>query len=175
MERKLLPILRDVEARIVPIGTKTTIREGTFVTLTQALGGAYTVTYAGQMARIDSEDADALGFLPETLHFDRPDDGQINLDHVWETLSSVYDPEIPVSIVDLGLIYGVEIESQEVQVSMTLTSPACGMGPVLVQEVEERLKKYVPLVDAVTVNLVFDPPWSQDMMTEEAKLEVGLF
>ena len=174
MERKLLPIQREVEARIVPTGDKVIVPAGVFVTLTQALGGTYTIVYKGNMARIESENADALGFEPEILHYEAPADGNISDTQVWDTLRTVHDPEIPVSIVDLGLIYDVRIENSAVHVTMTLTAAGCGMGPVLVRDVEARLKR-VPFVEKVSVNLVFDPPWSRDLMSEEAQLELGLF
>ena len=174
MERKLLPIQREVEARIVPTGDKVIVPAGVFVTLTQALGGTYTIVYKGNMARIESENADALGFEPEILHYEAPADGNISDTQVWDTLRTVHDPEIPVSIVDLGLIYDVRIENSAVHVTMTLTAAGCGMGPVLVRDVQERLKR-VPFVEKVSVNLVFDPPWSRDLMSEEAQLELGLF
>lgn len=174
VERKLLPIQREVEARIVPTGDKVIVPAGVFVTLTQALGGTYTIVYKGNMARIESENADALGFEPEVLHYDPPADGRVSETQVWDTLRTVHDPEIPVSIVDLGLIYDVRLENKTVHVTMTLTAPGCGMGPVLVQDVEDRLKR-VPFVEKVSVNLVFDPPWNRDLMSEEAQLELGLF
>jgi probable FeS assembly SUF system protein SufT len=93
---------------------------------------------------------------------------------VWEALRSVHDPEIPVNIVDLGLIYGCRIDGARVSIDMTLTAPGCGMGPVLVQDIERRVGR-VPFVDEVSVELVFDPPWSRDRMTDEAQLELGLF
>jgi probable FeS assembly SUF system protein SufT len=146
------------------------------VTLTQSLGGTYTVIVNGNMARVDSEDADALGFESVFLSFTPPADGRIDADQVDEALSSVFDPEIPVNIVDLGLIYKVEVdaESGHVRVLMTLTAPGCGMGEVLVRDVERRVGQ-VPFVADVDVELVFDPPWSRDMMSEEAQLELGLF
>ena len=175
---------RDVPARLVPDGTRITIHKDTFVNLRQALGGTYTVTINGNMARIDGTDADAIGQTPLELNFDAPsDDGSVREDDLWNTLATIYDPEIPVNIVDLGLVYGCDLiqrtldsgETQRVvQVRMTLTAPNCGMGPVLVGDVEDRLAK-VPNVDKVEVALVFDPPWSRDMMTEEAQLELGLF
>ena len=174
MERKVVPIRRDVEARLVPTGTPIQIPQGVFVTLTQALGGTYSVVFNGQMARIEGHDADALGYEPEVLSLKPPEDGQISREQIWETLSTIHDPEIPVNIVDLGLIYGVDIVEDGVSVTMTLTSPGCGMGPVLVRDVEERVAN-VPFVANVNVDLVFDPPWSRDRMTEEAQLELGLF
>lgn len=153
-----------------------TIPGNTFVTLTQSLGGTYTVIFNGNMARIDSEDADALGFQAERLTFSAPADGRVSEAQVREALASVFDPEIPVNIADLGLIYDVQIDesSGSVSVQMTLTAPGCGMGDVLVADVERRLNQ-VPFVTAVNVDLVFDPPWSREMMSEEAQLELGLF
>ena len=174
MERKLVPIARTVEARLVPTGTPIQIPRGVFVTLTQALGGTYSVVYNGQLARIEGQDGDALGFEPEILTLVPPEDGKVAQDQVWQTLSTIHDPEIPVNIVDLGLIYDVEESEGEVNVTMTLTSPGCGMGPVLVRDVEERVQQ-VPFVTDVKVDVVFDPPWSRDMMSEEAQLELGLF
>lgn len=161
---------------MVPVGTPVTIPAHTFVTLTQALGGNYTVVYNGNMVRVDGTDADALGLERMVLEFDAPADGQISEEQVWEALRTVFDPEIPVDLVNLGLIYSVDInrESGQVSIAMTLTAPGCGMGPVLVGDVEYRVKQ-VPFVSDVSVELVFDPPWSREMMSEEAQLETGMF
>ena len=174
MERRVVPIQREVEARIVPTGESITIPKSVFVTLTQAMGGTYTVVYKGVMARIEGMNADALGFEPEVLEFVAPRDGNIDQDQVWQALKSIHDPEIPVNIVDLGLVYNVAVNDEKVDVTMTLTSPGCGMGPVLVQDVENRVGR-VPFVAMVNVAVVFDPPWSRDLMTEEAQLELGIY
>ena len=174
MERRLVPLGRTVSARLVPTGDPIEIPGGSFVTLTQELGGTYTIIHHGNMARIDGKDADALGFEPTQLTFEPPLDGQIDENQVMEALASVYDPEIPVNVVELGLIYDVAISGDQVAIEMTLTAPGCGMGPVLVSDVEERVGS-VPFVRAVNVELVFDPPWSRDRMSEEAQLELGLF
>jgi len=174
VERRVIPVQRAVTARLVPTGTELTIPQGVFVTLTQALGGTYTIVHNGNMARIESEDADALGFEPEILTFETPDDGEISEEQVWQALRSVHDPEIPVNIVDLGLIYEVDVTDNHVDIKMTLTAPGCGMGPVLVEDVKRRLQR-VPLVADTNVTLVFDPPWTRDMMSEEAQLDLGLF
>ena len=168
----------------MPTGTPTLIPEGTFVTLTQTLGGAYTVVFEGNMARVEGEDGDALGLEPVALEFEPPADGKPSMAQVEEALASVYDPEIPVNIVELGLIYGCEILSEDgpqsvardhaVHIDLTLTAPGCGMGPVLVEDVKRRVAQ-VPFVSDVVVRLVFDPPWSRDMMTEEAQLALGIF
>ena len=166
----------DCPARRVPDGTRLTIPKDTFVTITQALGGNYTVTYNGQMVRVDGTDADKLGLEPELLSFPPATDELIREEQVWTALKSVFDPEIPVDLVNLGLIYSVAIDQQarRVDIVMTLTAPGCGMGPVLVGDVEYRVQ-LVPNVEQVNVELVFDPPWSREMMSEEAQLETGMF
>ena len=175
MERRIVTTTRACDARLVPTGDPITIPAGSFITLTQSLGGTYTVVVEGNMARIAGADADAIGLTPQLLEFSAPNaDGSINPEHVNAALESVYDPEIPVNIHDLGLIYAVNIEDHTVTVEMTLTAPGCGMGPVLVAEVEDRVAQ-VPNVEQVNVELVFDPPWSREMMTEAAQLELGVF
>ncbi|MFB3106556.1 MAG: putative Fe-S cluster assembly protein SufT [Pseudomonadales bacterium] len=175
MERRIITTVRECVARLVPTGDPITIPENTFVTLTQTLGGTYTVVVNGNMARVDGRDADALGFESESLTFDDPADGKVDIHQVHQALESVYDPEIPVNIVDLGLIYGCDVtDAGEVNVSMTLTAPGCGMGPVLVEDVKTRVAQ-VPFVTNVAVGLTFDPPWTRDMMSEEAQLELGIF
>lgn len=166
----------DCPARRVPDGTPVTIPKNTFVAITQALGGNYTVVYNGQMVRVDGTDAGALGLESEPLSFPAPEDDQIQVAQVWEALGTVFDPEIPVDLVNLGLIYDVRIDqdNKSVAIDMTLTAPSCGMGPVLVGDVEYRVKR-VPNVKSVDVQLVFDPAWSRDMMSEEAQLETGMF
>ncbi|MDP5071817.1 MAG: putative Fe-S cluster assembly protein SufT [Congregibacter sp.] len=175
-ERTLLTVRRDVQGRLVPVGDPVTVPADSFVTLTQSLGGNYTIVHNGNMVRIDGTDADALGLEALTLSFVPPSDGQISEAQAWEALHTVFDPEIPVDLVNLGLIYRVEIDqaAQRIDVVMTLTAPGCGMGPVLVGDVEYRLRM-VPFVKDVNVELVFDPPWSRDMMSEEAQLETGMF
>jgi len=175
MERRIITTNRECPARLVPTGDPITIPSGTFVTLTQNLGGTYTIIMNGNMARVDGNDADALGFEPLRLEFEPPADGRPDLDQVKQALASVYDPEIPVNIVDLGLIYGCELNTDgDALIEMTLTAPGCGMGPVLVEDIKSRVRD-VPFVKSVQVELVFDPPWSRDMMSEEAQLELGLF
>lgn len=174
MERRMLVVKRDCPARLVPSGTRITIIKDTFVTLTQDLGGTFTVNVNGNLARIDGTDADALGLEPIELDFGEAEGDDVQEAHVWEALRTVYDPEIPVNVVDLGLIYGCEVDDGRVAIRMTLTAPGCGMGPVLVDDITYRVGK-VPNVREVEVDLVFDPPWSRDMMSEEAQLELGIF
>lgn len=176
IERRMVVAQADCPARRVPDGTPLTIPKDTFVTITQSLGGNYTLTYHGQMVRVDGTDAGALGLEEQVLDFPMPADGRIHEDQVWEALRTVYDPEIPVDLVNLGLIYRLDIDQdrKRVEVEMTLTAPGCGMGPVLVGDVERRIAK-VPHVEVVSVKLVFDPPWQREMMSEEAQLETGMF
>lgn len=176
MQQTMVVTLRECPARRVPSGEPTTIPEGQFIKINQALGGNYTVTWQGNMLRIDGTDAAAIGQEPESLSFETPPDDRIHVDQVWQALDTIYDPEIPISIVALGLVYKVDVDQEQraVQVAMTLTAPTCGMGPVLLSDVKYRVSK-VPNVASVKVELVFDPPWTRDMMTEEAQLEAGLF
>lgn len=175
-ERRILTTTRDCPGRLVPVGDPVTIPAHSFVTLTQSLGGNYTVVHNGNMIRVDGTDADALGFEPTRLEFEAPTGGRISEEQVWQALHTVYDPEIPVDLVNLGLIYSVDIDYQlgRVGIRMTLTAPGCGMGPVLVGDVKYRVEQ-VPYVNSVEVELVFDPPWHRDMMSEEAQLETGMF
>ena len=159
----------------MPTGDPITIPRGAFITLTQTLGGSFTVVVNGNMARIAGADADAIGLRVEPLTFaDSDTPNVVDEAHVWHALRSVYDPEIPVNIADLGLIYAVRVEDDKVDIDMTLTAPGCGMGPVLIEEVKDRVRQVPNLID-VEVALVFEPPWSRDMMTEEAQLELGVF
>jgi len=176
MQRQMVVAQADCPARRVPDGTPVTIPKDSFVSITQALGGNYTVVHQGQMLRVDGTDAGILGLKPEMLSFPLATDDKINEDQIWQALASVYDPEIPVDLVNLGLIYKVDVDQigKKVLIDMTLTAPGCGMGPVLVGDVEYRVKR-VPNVADVKVDLVFDPPWSRDMMSEEAQLETGMF
>ena len=176
MQQTMVVTQRECPARRVPTGEPAIIPSGEFVSITQSLGGNFTVTWQGNMLRIDGTDADALGQKVDIVSFDDDGSGSINEEQVWQALDSIFDPEIPISLVELGLIYAVTIDQDKAQVdiSMTLTAPGCGMGPVLVGDVEYRTAK-VPNVANVKVELVFDPPWSREMMTEEAQLEAGLF
>jgi probable FeS assembly SUF system protein SufT len=176
MQQKIVVTKRECKARGVPNGDLQLIPEGEFVNITQDLGGNYTVTWRGNMLRIDGTDADAIGRKPQKLDFPVLNDGLIHEDQVLQALATIYDPEIPIDILSLGLIYKVfaNQETQTVHIDMTLTAPACGMGPVLVGDVEYRVNM-VPNVKKVAVELIFDPPWSREMMSEEAQLEAGIF
>lgn len=167
---------RECPARRVPSGQLTSIPAGQFINIKQDLGGNYTITWQGNMLRIDGTDAGAIGREPEVISFSENNTDQIDAEQVWQAIKSVFDPEIPVNLVDLGLIYAVDIDqkSKSANITMTLTAPGCGMGPILVSDVEYRVSK-APNVEQVNVELVFDPAWHKDMMSEEAQLETGLF
>jgi probable FeS assembly SUF system protein SufT len=173
-------LTRDVEAAIVPIGSKVTLQKGEQAYITQSLGGSYTVLVNGNMFRVEGKDADALGVQADAKPVSTG--APVTQEHlekdIWNQLRSCYDPEIPVNIVDLGLIYDCHLEplaasNYRVDVKMTLTAPGCGMGPMLAQDVQNKLLG-LEGVDDVAVELVWDPPWNQAMMTEAAKLQLGL-
>jgi probable FeS assembly SUF system protein SufT len=172
---------RDVEASVIPVGTKVTLQKGEPAHITQSLGGSYTVVVNGNMFRIEGKDADALGLSAAETKSGAAA-GPVTQEQVeketWNQLRTCYDPEIPVNIVDLGLIYDCHIEpigagSYRVGVKMTLTAPGCGMGPVLQQDVQNKLLS-LEAVDDVAVELVWDPPWNQSMLSEAAKLQLGM-
>ena len=171
---------RDCEAVMIPVGDVVMMPAGTVGYITQALGGSFTVFVDGNLFRIAGIDADAIGkepVLPPSLPDDATEDDIENL--LWEQMKTVYDPEIPVNIVDLGLVYRCEMSRdgenrRVVDVTMTLTAPGCGMGDILVDDVRSKLE-LVPAVDRVNVELTFDPPWNHSMMSEVARLETGMF
>ncbi len=181
MPNESVTLSRDVEAAIVPVGTKVTLQKGEQAYITQSLGGSYTVVVNGNMFRIDGKDADALGIQAEAKPTATPGAPvtQEQLEkQIWDALKTCYDPEIPVNIVDLGLIYDCHLTplgggTFKADVKMTLTAPGCGMGPMLAQDVQSKLLGLEP-VDEANVELVWDPPWNQGMMTESAKLQLGL-
>ncbi|MEE2776473.1 MAG: putative Fe-S cluster assembly protein SufT [Acidobacteriota bacterium] len=172
-------IKRDVEAIQIPEGLAVLLNEGTPVRITQSLGGSYTVmTDFGQMLRVSASHADALGIQPEDGDRGEPAsaDGPLE-ERVWGLLKTCYDPEIPVNVVELGLIYDCSLGepadgNYDVRIKMTLTAPGCGMGPVLVEDVQRKVES-LPDVGRAQVELVFDPPWNPDMMSEAARLQLG--
>lgn len=171
---------RDCAAVIVPEGSPVELPAGTIGYITQQLGGSFTVYVEGRLFRIAGDDADAIGKEPPPPPV-VPDNASNEdfEDIVVEQLKTVFDPEIPINIVDLGLVYRCDIrviddETRHVEMEMTLTAPGCGMGEIIVADVQERLSR-IPTVRKVDVKMVFDPPWSQAMMSEEALLETGLF
>ena len=173
-------LTRDCPAIQIPAGNTIVLHAGDTVFITQSLGGSYTVATEMGLARVTAQNADALGIevaaeaSAEAPRADTPIDEK----RVWDQLKTCYDPEIPVNIVDLGLIYDCLITPRNgngalVNVKMTLTAPGCGMGPVLAQEAKAKIEA-LPGVDEADVELVWDPPWNQAMMTEAAKLQLGL-
>jgi probable FeS assembly SUF system protein SufT len=170
-------LARDCKATQIPSGSVEVLAAGTRVRLVQSLGGSYTVaTEEGFMLRVDASDADALGLAPQAPAVEPPP-GQFSEKLVWDLMRTVYDPEIPVNIVDLGLVYTCQITPVEgghkIEVSMTMTAPGCGMGDVLKADVERKLSQ-LPEVKEVQAQIVFDPPWHPGRMTEAAKLQLGL-
>jgi probable FeS assembly SUF system protein SufT len=175
---------RDVEAVMVPAGVPVTLREGKTGFITQALGGSFTVYVEGNLFRVAGKDADALGkeaVIGPELPPNATDDDVKEL--VWEQMRQCYDPEIPINIVELGLVYSCEITREPdgepnnervATIKMTLTAPGCGMGEVLVQDVKDKVE-LVPTIKRADVELVFDPPWNQTMMSEAARLQTGMF
>ena len=176
--KKSIRLLRDVEANMVPSGDKVTLTEGNLVQITQSLGGNHTIIINGNMAQISSDNADALGIkVEEDLH--HSSDSSFSEQLVWDQLKTCYDPEIPVNIVELGLIYDLSIKNEEdgeknITIMMTLTAPGCGMGPVIADEVERKVSA-LNSVKSVKVELVWEPQWNQGMMSEAAQLELGMF
>lgn len=173
-------LLRDIEAVQVPFGEKVPLAKGSRVRITQALGGTYTVvTEYGNMMRIAAGDADALGQETKVGHDgEDPLEGEALEQALWEQMKSCYDPEIPVNIVDLGLVYSCKVEPGEegrnkVEVIMTLTAPGCGMGPVIADDVKQKVLT-VPGVAEAHVEVVFEPQWDRDMMSEAARLQLGM-
>jgi len=182
-EREDVVLTRDVTVITVPDGNTDTLKKGEIVTIHQALGSNYTVvTEYGNMVRIASLDADALGKEQHQLHTVVSETSPEAVEqNCWEVMKTVYDPEIPVNIVDLGLVYHCSVKAStaeegknEVYVLMTLTAPGCGMGPVIQSDVEKCIRA-LPGVASVDVELVLDPPWSRDMMSEVAQLQLGLY
>jgi len=176
MQQQVVITKSECPSRLIPSGDQVIIPKDMFVNIVQDLGGNYTVIWEGNMLRIDGTDAGAIGLEPIRFNFSNNDSGIILEDQIWEALDSIYDPEIPISMVQLGLIYNIDIDQDKglVAIQMTLTAPGCGMGPVLINDVQYRVSK-VPNVKNVQVELVLDPPWSKEMMSEEAQLEAGLF
>jgi probable FeS assembly SUF system protein SufT len=178
-ENEPFVVQRDVKAVAIPAGVEVNLKLGQVGYITQALGGSFTVYIDGNLFRIAGADAEAIGksaAKPPELPPGASEEDIKNI--IWQQLKTCYDPEIPVNIVDLGLVYECEVrrnvdETREVDIKMTLTAPGCGMGEVLVQDVREKVQ-IVPTVAKANVELVFDPPWNQTMMSEEARLQTGM-
>ncbi|AVR88294.1 Fe-S cluster assembly protein, DUF59 family [Thauera aromatica K172] len=174
---------RDCAAVSVPWGQAETLQAGDFALVTQRLGGSITVMSGGNLYRIDEGDADALGLEPQPLATLPAGTGALDAESIeraaWAQLATCYDPEIPIDIVDLGLVYACTAEAlgdgrYRLAVSMTLTAPGCGMGTLIADEARTKLLA-IPGVAEADVTLVWDPPWSREMMSEAARLEMGLY
>jgi probable FeS assembly SUF system protein SufT len=181
---ELITLRRECEAAQIPSGEKVMLPEGAQVRVTQSLGGTYTVTTSnGYMVRIASKDADALGketaVVASQAGASAAAEGPVDVEKlVWDQLKTCFDPEIPINIVDLGLVYHCQVTplsegGNRVEVIFTLTAPGCGMGSVLKADMESKILS-VPGVEDVEGEVVFDPPWNPDMMSEAAKLELGM-
>jgi len=180
MSHEEVILSRDVVATLIPHGEEFTLARGEKVTITHRLGGNFTVMTLQGMYRIAASDADALGEQAEAVN---PQNAHNNaapagIEEIKESLKSVFDPEIPVNVVDLGLIYRVELEKTETHgrvayVDLTLTAPGCGMGPVIADDVKNKVLT-LPGIDHAEVEIVWDPPWTQDLISEEGKMELGL-
>jgi len=185
----VISLTRDVEAIQIPSGLTKKLTQGTPVIITQALGGTYTVVveHSAGLFRVLAEDADALGKTPAASGnasassngtSATPAGGPVNEDEVWAQLKTCYDPEIPVNIVDLGLIYSLEIKPQEdggnlVEVKMTLTAPGCGMGPSIASDAQRKILNVAGVTDA-QVDVVWDPPWGAERISQEGKAKLGM-
>lgn len=172
-------LYRDCTAVMIPSGDEVILRKGSNAYITQALGGSFTIYLDGRLFRIAGQDADCLGkdpVPPPSLPDGASEQDVEQL--VWDQMRTCFDPEIPINIVDLGLIYSCQLNSVEgggrwIDVTMTLTAPGCGMGDILVHDVRSKLE-IIPTIKRANVELVFDPPWNQEMMSEAARLQTGM-
>lgn len=176
----MVTVERDCPGILIPAGTEVVIPEGTDVQVTQSMGGSFTVYIGGNLVRVAGRDADALAMEPpaEQPMPENPDDEEFEA-LVWSQLKTCFDPEIPINIVDLGLVYRCDIDRREdgsrsVSVDMTLTAPGCGMGEILVADVRDKLRM-IPTIAEAKVELVFDPPWEPGKMSEVARLQTGMY
>ena len=176
---ELITVERDCEAILIPSGDPIKLVKGTHVRITQALGGDYTLFVNGNLVKISGDDADAIGKVKEEEKsgVQKTSGEPLQEEQVWAQLRTVYDPEIPVNIVELGLVYDLNIKSDEdgsfVHVKMTLTAPGCGMGPAIAMDAEMKIRN-IPSVKDVQVEIVWEPTWDRDMMSDEAKLQLGM-
>ena len=176
-----IKILRDCDATLIPSGDEIKLIKGTLVRITQALGGDFTLYVNGNLVKLSGKDADAIGQkIDDTIEKSiNINNGEYSEELVWEQLKTCFDPEIPVNIVDLGLIYdlskkGNKKNGYSLNIQMTLTAPGCGMGPSIAQDVDTKVSA-LPGVNDVHVEVVWDPVWDQSMMSEDAKLKLGMF
>jgi len=178
-----ITLARDVEGTVVPAGTKVTLQKGETAYITQSLGGSYTVIVNGNMFRISGKDTDALGIevaaQPAATGASTPKTPEELEQEAWSQMKTCYDPEIPVNIVDLGLVYDCSLSplpgggGHRADIKITLTAPGCGMGPSLARDVHNKLLS-IEGIDEANVEVVFEPQWNQAMMSEAAKLQLGM-
>ena len=180
--REEVTFSRNAEAIMIPSGERVLVPQGAQATITQSLGGAYTlITDRGLMVRISGHEVDAIGKTPQEVAQLTPE-AELTKEKieeaVWEQLKTCFDPEIPVNIVDLGLVYLCDLQPHEgggfdVKVKMTLTAPGCGMGPVIATDVKSKVER-LPNVKSADIEVVFDPIWDRSMMSDAAKLQLGM-
>ena len=175
-----IQLTRDCDAVQIPHGNTIPLLKGTEVDITQTLGGSFTVRVPGGLFRIAAKDADALGLTPEAASAGQPASagGEVSEQQVWDALRTCYDPEIPVNIVDLGLVYDMQLNklpagTARVDVKMTLTAPGCGMGPSIAGDAEQKLLM-LEGVEEASVEIVWEPAWHQSMITEQGRRQLGL-
>jgi probable FeS assembly SUF system protein SufT len=176
-DHKPIILSREVEGTAIPSGSKFMMEKGTEVMIVQSLGGTHTVSSRYGLSRIESKDEDTLGIETKSDEKDAID-GEVTEEHVWSKLKTVYDPEIPVNIVDLGLVYSLEMAAHDgggkrVKIKMTLTAPGCGMGPVIQADAQHKILN-LPGITEADAELVWDPPWNQEMISEVGKMKLGL-
>jgi probable FeS assembly SUF system protein SufT len=182
-ENKEFSLSRDCEVTLIPSGQKFTIPAGTPGVITQTLGGSYTIATSYGLSRVADKDLDALGLEKPAVETEpktavSKTNGEVSEDDVWNQLRQCYDPEIPVNIVDLGLVYDCRLTKKgdggtKVQVKMTLTAPGCGMGPAIAHDAQSKILS-IDGVDEADVQLVWDPPWNQSMISEAGRMKLGM-
>ena len=175
-------LTRDVDASVVPVRTKVTLQKGEQAYITQSLGGSYTIATNFGLSRVAEKDGDALGLEKSEAQpmgsTNGAEDGEVSEEDVWNQLRQCYDPEIPVNIVDLGLVYDCKLTKKEdgatrVDVKMTLTAPGCGMGPAIAHDAQSKILT-IEGIDEADVQLVWDPPWNQNMISEAGRMKLGM-
>ena len=176
-DNNFIKISKNCDGILIPSGDQIKLKKGTPVKITQSLGGYFTLYVNGNLVKLDGRDGDAIGqkIDTENIHAEMK---KFDEKLIWDQLKTCYDPEIPVNIVDLGLIYNLNYKKLDndkyyINIKMTLTAPGCGMGPAIAADAEGKVKG-LPFIDDVLIELVWDPIWNQDMMTEEAKLKLGM-
>ena len=176
-DNNFIKLSKDCGGILIPSGDQINLKKGTPVKITQSLGGYFTLYVNGNLVKLDGKDADAIGKRVDSSSLNAAAKG-FDEKLIWEQLKTCFDPEIPVNIVDLGLIYNLDYKKLDnnqyyINIKMTLTAPGCGMGPAIAADAEGKVKG-LPFVDDVLIELVWDPIWNQDMMTEEARLKLGM-